>query len=190
MIDEQRLALIHRVMISEPDYPKEYAILVTNRRLIFIRLDKVRSTFALRGEMRWGSEIASPVVAKTLKDFEGKDIESLASFPGNFSISNDSVTELFLVEGTHKYHVNLVELKYRTDSDGEKTITFYLVPLGTYVKPLRAKQSRDEILKDYALNSFKVLEGVLPGCFKLKSFKVEGSNCQQKTIRNDSVEES
>ncbi len=57
MNDEERLALIHRVMISEPDYPKEYAILVTNKRLVFIRLKKVRSTFALRGEIRWGSEI-------------------------------------------------------------------------------------------------------------------------------------
>jgi hypothetical protein len=37
MIDgEKRFALIHRVMIPESDYPKEYAILVTDKRPPFI----------------------------------------------------------------------------------------------------------------------------------------------------------
>ena len=33
-VPEKRLALVHRVLISDADYPKEYAVLVTDRRSI------------------------------------------------------------------------------------------------------------------------------------------------------------
>jgi len=49
---ERKLALVHRVIMPDKDYPKEYAILVTDRRSIFIHHNKTRSSFVLRGEMR------------------------------------------------------------------------------------------------------------------------------------------
>ncbi len=53
MIPERRLALIHRVIVPDPGYPKEYAILVTDSRSVFIRQKKTRSSFVVRGEMRF-----------------------------------------------------------------------------------------------------------------------------------------
>src|SRR5215469_13896778 len=71
---EERLALIHRVIIPDKDYPKEYAILVTNSRLIFVRLEKSRRTFVLRYEMKIGTALVTDVVPKTLEDFEGTSL--------------------------------------------------------------------------------------------------------------------
>jgi hypothetical protein len=48
---ERKLALVHRFIVPDEGYPKEYAILVTDRRSIFIRQEKTRSSFVLRGEM-------------------------------------------------------------------------------------------------------------------------------------------
>jgi hypothetical protein len=54
---ERRLALIHRLIMPDVKCPREYAILVTDRRSIFIRLERTRSSFVLRGEMRYGTEM-------------------------------------------------------------------------------------------------------------------------------------
>lgn len=47
-VPEKKLALVHRVIVPDKDYPKEYAILVTDQGSIFIRLEKTRSSFVLR----------------------------------------------------------------------------------------------------------------------------------------------
>ena len=65
---ERRLALIHRVIVPNKEYPKECAILVTDRRSIFIRQKKTRSSFVLRGEMRYGTALVTDVIPKTLED--------------------------------------------------------------------------------------------------------------------------
>jgi len=37
LVPERRLGLIHRVTVPDKEYPKEYAILVTDNRSILIR---------------------------------------------------------------------------------------------------------------------------------------------------------
>ncbi len=54
-VPERRLALVHRVIVPDKEYPKEYAILVTDRRSVFIRQRKTRRSFVLRYEMRIGT---------------------------------------------------------------------------------------------------------------------------------------
>ena len=56
-IPEGRLALIHRVMVPDKEYPKEYAVLLTDRRSIFIRQEKTRGSFWLRREMSYGTAL-------------------------------------------------------------------------------------------------------------------------------------
>ena len=56
-VTEKRLALIHRVIIPDEEYPKEYAILVTDHRSIFIRQKKSRSNFWLRREISYGTAL-------------------------------------------------------------------------------------------------------------------------------------
>jgi hypothetical protein len=90
-LPERRIALVHRVLVPDVEYPKEYAILVTDRRSIFIRQPKTRSDFWLRGEMRWGTALVTDVSPKTLKDYEKISSEELAKEPSNFVIPHESV---------------------------------------------------------------------------------------------------
>src|SRR5213592_4005050 len=98
-VPERRLALVHRVIVPNKEYPKEYAILVTDRRSIFIRQKKTRSSFVLRGEMRYGTAMVTDVQPKTLEDYEQTSLESLAADASNIAILHDAVISLFMTKG-------------------------------------------------------------------------------------------
>jgi hypothetical protein len=177
---ERRLALIHRVIVPDKDYPKEYAVLVTDRRSIFIRQKKTRSSFVLRGEMRYGTALVTDVQPKTLEDYEGTDLESLAADSSNIAIPHDSVTSLVMSEGEpkfrlqdlwvwltmkrqgHEFRVCDFEMSYADSANQEARIRFYAVPLGVYFKPRRQTQTRKTILRDYALDVLETFRKVLP----------------------------
>ena len=177
---ESRLALIHRVIVPDSDYPKEYAVLVTDRRSIFIHQKKTRSGFVLRGEMRYGTALVTDVQPKTLEDYEGTKIESLVSDASNLVIPHDSVTSIVMTEGEpkfrlqdlwvwltmrrqeHEFHVYDFEMSYVDGGSQERRIRFYAVPLGVYFKPRRQTETRKTILHDYALDVLQTFRKVFP----------------------------
>jgi hypothetical protein len=179
-VPERRLALIHRVIVPDTGYPKEYAILVTDRRSIFIRQKKTRSSFVLRGEMRYGTALVTDVLPKTLEDYEGTNLESLVADASNIAIPHDTVTSLVMTEGEpkfrlqdlwvwltikrqgHKFHVYDFGLNYVDSANQETRIRFYAVPLGVYFKPRRQTQTREAILRDYAMDALQIFRKVLP----------------------------
>ncbi len=183
---EQRLALIHRVIVpAEEDYPKEYAILVTGQRSIFIRQPKTRSSFVLRREMAYGTALTTDVTPKTLEDYETISLEALAADASNLAIAHSEVISLemkkekskpqkynFIVRLTmnmqkEEFQVYNFEMKYRNGSVRERILKFYMVPLGAYFKPKRQTQNRDTILREYANDALEIFRMVLPG--KIKS---------------------
>ena len=93
---EKRLALVHRVIVPDKDCPKEYAILVTDRRSIFIRLKKTRSAFVLRREMRIGTALVTDVIPKTLEDYEQTGLQTLESDDQNLTVPLEAVTSLVM----------------------------------------------------------------------------------------------
>src|SRR5690348_3757427 len=157
---EGRLALIHRVIVPDAECPKEYAILVTDRRSIFIRQKKTRSSFVLRGEMRYGTALVTDVQPKTLEDYEGNSVESLAADASNVTVPHTSVTSLVMTEGEpkfrlqdlwvwltmkrqgHEFRVYDLEMSYEASANQETRIRFYAVPLGVYFKPRRQTETR------------------------------------------------
>ncbi len=177
--EEKRVALIHRVMIPDEDFPKEYAILVTNRQSIFIHQKKTRSAFVLRGEMRYGTALVTDVVPKTLDDYEKTDLESLASERENLTIPHSSVVSLVLKSEVPKFRLRDLfvwltmrrqgeifqvyhfEMTYGKSRDELSQIQFYLVPLGAYFKPRRQTQTRETILREYAEENRRVYQQVL-----------------------------
>jgi len=179
-VPESRLALIHRVIVPDTDYPKEYAVLVTNRRSVFIRQKKTRSSFVLRGEVRYGTALVTDVQPKTLEDYEGSDLESLAADASNISIPHVSVTSLVMSEGDpkfrlpdlfvwltmrrqgHKFHVYDFEMSFLDSANQGARFRFYAVPLGVYFKPRRQSQTREAILRDYAMDVLRIFRSVLP----------------------------
>jgi hypothetical protein len=173
------VALVHRVIVPDKDYPKEYAILVTDRRSIFIRQAKTRSSFVLRGEMRYGTAMVTDVQPKTLEDYEQTNLESLAADASNIAVAHSAVTSLVMSKGEpefrlrdffiwltmrrqgHKFHVYDFEMNYRDGTNQETKIRFYMVPLGVYFKPRRQTQTREAILRDYAMDALQIFREVL-----------------------------
>ena len=177
---ERKVALVHRVIVPDKDYPKEYAILVTDRRSIFILQRKTRSSFVLRGEMRYGTALVTDVEPKTLEDYENASLESLAVEASNITVPHDAVISLVMTKGEpkfrlrdffvwltmrrqgHKFHVYDFEMNYRDDANLETGIRFYMVALGLYFKPRRQTQTRETILREYAMDALQTFQKVLP----------------------------
>lgn len=176
---ERKLALLHRVIVPDKDYPKEYATLVTDRRSIFIRQKKTRSSFVLRGEMRYGTALVTDVQPKTLEDYEKTSLKSLATDASNIAIPHDTVISLVMTKGEpkfrlrdffvwltmrrqgHKFHVYDFEMNYRDNTNLETGIRFFMVPLGAYFKPRRQTQTRETILREYAMDALQIFQKVL-----------------------------
>ena len=177
---ERKVALVHRVIVPDKDYPKEYALLVTDRRSIFIRQEKTRSSFVLRGEMRYGTAMVTDVQPKTLEDYEHTSLVSLAADASNIAVPHDAVVSLVMTKGEpnfrlrdlfiwltmrrqgHKFHVYDFEMNYRDNANLETRIRFYMVPLGVYFKPRRQTQTRETILREYAMDALQIFQKVLP----------------------------
>jgi hypothetical protein len=102
---ERKLALVHRVIVPDKEYPKEYAILVTDRRSIFIRQKKSRSSFVLRGETRYGTALVTHVQPKTLEDYEKTSLESLAADASNIAVPHDAVISLVMTKGKPNFRL-------------------------------------------------------------------------------------
>ena len=177
---ERKVALVHRVIVPDKDYPKEYAILVTDRRSIFILQRKTRSSFVLRGEMRYGTALVTDVEPKTLEDYEQTSLESLAADTLNIAIPHDAVISLFMTKGEpkfrlrdffvwltmrrqgHKFNVYDFEMNYRDSGNQDTKLRFRMVPLGVYFKARRETQTRETILREYAMDALQVFQKVLP----------------------------
>src|SRR5204862_7181643 len=104
-VPERKVALVHRVIVPDKDYPKEYAILVTDRRSIFIRQKKTRSSFVLRGEMRYGTALVTDVQPKTREDYEKTSLKSLATDASNIATPHATVISLIMTKGEPKFRL-------------------------------------------------------------------------------------
>ncbi len=180
MVPERRLALIHRVIVPETEYPKEYAILVTDRQSIFIRQKKTRNSFVLRGVMRYGTALVTDVIPKTLEDYEQTSLESLTADSANLTVLHEEVISLVMRKEEPKFRardffiwltmrrqgevfqVHDLEMNYRPSPNHESGIRFYMAPLGGYFKPRRQTQSRETILREYAMDALEIFQKVLP----------------------------
>ena len=180
MMSERRLALIHRVIVPDMEYPKEYAILITDHRTIFIRQKKTRRSFVLRYEMRIGSALVTDVIPKTLEDYEQTSLESLKSDNANLTVLHEAVILLAMRAEEHKqrkrdfllwltmkrqgeiFQVYNFEMNYLQSPNCKTEIKFYMVPLGAYFKPRRQTKSRETILREYALEALEIFHKVLP----------------------------
>ena len=179
-VPERRLALIHRVIVPDQEHPKEYAILVTDRRSIFIRQKNTRGNFWLRREISYGTALITDLIPKTLEDYQQTSVESLTADSTNIMVHHEAVISLamkkeeqqprkydFFVRLTmrmqrEEFQVYDFEMNYRESPNSETMIKFYMVPLGAYFKPRRQTQTRETILREYATDALEIFQKVLP----------------------------
>ncbi len=176
VVPERRLALIHRVIVPDEEYPKEYSILVTDQRSIFIRQEKTRSSFVLRQEMRIGTALVTDVIPKTLEDCEETSLQTLTADSRNLTVPHDAVTSLVMKADKFEYRkrdffVRIVMKRqkeifqvynFEMSPDLKLSIKFYAVPSGVYFKHRRQTQTRETILREYAADTLKIFREVLP----------------------------
>src|SRR5207245_10147589 len=136
---ERKVALVHRVIVPDKDYPKEYAILLTDRRSIFILQRKTRSSFVLRGEMRYGTALVTDVQPKTLEDYENASLESLAVEASNIAVPHDAVISLLMTKGEPNFRLQDLFIWITMRRQGHK---FHLYDFETDAKD-RANQEHN-----------------------------------------------
>src|SRR5690242_3201867 len=102
---EKRLALVHRVLVPDKEYPREYAILVTDKRSIFILQPKTRRTFILRGEMKYGTALVTDVALKSLADYEQTSLETLTTDSQNIAVPHQSITSFAMKADRPKFRL-------------------------------------------------------------------------------------
>src|SRR6266480_1029 len=175
VVPERRLALIHRVIIPDEEYPKEYSILVTDQRSIFIRQEKTRSSFVLRQEMRIGTALVTDVIPKALEDYEETSLQTLTA-DSRMTVPHDAVTSLVMKADKFEYRkrdffVRIVMKRqkeifqvynFEMSPDLKPSIKFYAVPSGVYFKHRRQTQTRETILREYAADALQIFRDVLP----------------------------
>ena len=179
-VPERRLALIHRVIVPDQEHPKEYAILVTDRRSIFIRQKKTRGNFWLRREISYGTALITDLIPKTLEDYQQTSVESLTADSTNTMVHHEAVISLAMKKEEQKprkydffvrltmrmqreeFQVYDFEMNYRESPNSETMIEFYMVSLGAYFKPRRQTQTRETILREYATDALEIFQKVLP----------------------------
>src|SRR5207245_6058745 len=167
VMQERRLALIHRVIVPDEEYPKEYAILVTDRRSIFIRQKKTRGNFWRRREMSYGTALITDVVPKTLEDYEQTSMESLTADSANLTVPHDALISLAMKKEEQKpraydffvrltmrmqreeFQVYDFEMNYRQSPNLEGKIKFYMVPSDEYFKSRSQTKISKPILREY-----------------------------------------
>jgi len=177
---EKRMAMIHRVIVPDEGCPKEYVVLVTDRRSVFIRLERTRRSFVLRGETRFGTALVTDVIPKSLEDYEQVSLESLTADTTNFVVPHEAVVSLSMDREEPRFRardlfvwltmrrqgesfqVYNFEMNYQLGPDRETSVKFYAVPLGAYFKPRRQTRSRGTILREYAMDAFEIFQRVIP----------------------------
>jgi hypothetical protein len=120
------------------------------------------------------------VQPKTLGDYENTSLESLAADASNIAVPHDAVVSLVMTKGEpkfrlqhlfvwltmrrqgQKFHVYDFEMNYRDSGNQDRGIGFYMVPLGAYFKPRRQTQTRETILREYAVDALQIFQKVLP----------------------------
>src|SRR6266705_2203830 len=161
VVPERRLALIHRVVVPDEEYPKEYSILVTDQRSIFIRQEKTRSSFVLRQEMRIGTAHVTDVIPKALEDYEETSLQTLKADKFEYR-KRDFFVRIVMKRQKEIFQVYNFEMNYWQSPDRKVAIRFYAVPLGMYFKPRRQPQTRETILREYAADTLQIFREVLP----------------------------
>ena len=132
-------------------------------------------------EMRIGTALVTDVIPKTLEDYGQTSLQTLESDGQNLTVPHQAVTSLAMKadELVHRkrdffiwmvmkrqkeiFQVYNFEMNYRENMEHEKTIKFYAVPLGAYFKPRRQTQTREKILRDYAMDTLEIFRRALPG---------------------------
>lgn len=158
---ERKVGLIPRLLVQGKWGPKEYAILVTDKRSILV-LEKESKT-GLGGAIGGaaGALIASAADKSRSFDYNLMEPQALAVDPKNLSIAHERA-QRFEIKKRFIGPVHRLEIRYQSEDGKNKKLKGFLMPPGAHMK--RRKQEgtgRGQIYADYAQSLKDVYKNAL-----------------------------
>ncbi len=158
---EQKVAIVPRIVVNGALGPKEYGLLLTDQRMIFVleKSSKAGLGAVLGGAV--GALIAEAATKKQEFVYADSDPETLAKLDKNIAIQNSSVRRIRIKRKLGG--ACSARLEY-TDAQGkDRKIEGLLTPPNDQISARRAGGEKlNDIIKDYATKSQTAFKMVLP----------------------------
>ncbi len=161
MSSETIAGLIPRIILQRPQGPKNYAVLVTDRRSIFIReVTRKSRSGAVSGESV-GRLVSSADASREFFDYEQSDPDLLATDPKNFVILHEWL-ERIVVKKNMIGSLYRFNIEYLTEDGKGKRVKGSLVPPSEPSSQEQDKMARKLAFHDYARKVQEVYRNALP----------------------------
>lgn len=157
---ERKIAVIPHVVVAGALGPKEYGVLLTDERSIFVleNASKAGLGAVLGGAV--GAAVAGGLATRKYVDYEHDDPERLASDPDNIAVPHGAIQSLQL-KRTLASHV--LRLEYVRPDGKSKKIAAQIVPTQDLIRQGKATGIRPkEVSADYARRVQEAFRQALP----------------------------
>jgi hypothetical protein len=158
---ERKVGLIPKVMISGPLGLKEYGVLVTDRRTIFV-LEK-KSSAAIGGAIGGaiGAIIADAITSsERTYDYENENPDRLGSDERNVVVPHDQISRIRLKKGLSGCSLLM---EYSDSSGKARKVKAMLMPPPELIQRRKSEGVKGKaVVADYAKSAQRVFELALP----------------------------
>jgi len=165
-MEERKIGMAPRLLTQGAMGVKEYALLMTDKRAIFIL--ELSSKAGLGGVLGGaiGAAIASSIESKKTYNYEEVDTELLASMKGSVVIPHDMLEQMQFKSGTFS---NSLSIRYRSSEGKSKKLHMNIIPPDSYLKQKKdAGIKRKDVLRQYLSEVQNLYQRSLPFTSSMK----------------------
>lgn len=156
---ERKIALIPRVIMKGAMGPKEYGVLLTDQRAIFVLENASKA--ALLGVL--GEALLSD---KKVVDYQTENLDALAADEKNVVVPYVGIQKLHMKKGFSSYTMSTMYtllIDYTDQSNKSKSVKAFLQPSQEQMKKKKAEGVDGKgAIEEYAKNAKKALEQAMP----------------------------
>jgi hypothetical protein len=160
-MEERKVGLVPRVQILGALGLKDYGVLLTDRRSIFVL--ETSSHAALGGALggALGAAIAQAATAPRLVDYEGEDPERLASAKGSIEVPHEGIQRLRMKR--HRAGGHTLRFEYVRSDGKRKKLEVMVVPPDAQIRANKARGIKPkETTREYAAHVQAAFQKALP----------------------------
>jgi len=145
-VEERKIAVIPKVIIDGALGPKEYGILLTNKRSLFVLISSNKTTVGYLLGGIGGAIVASSLGSNKDIDYANADVEELRKDEKNISVRHSKLTRLVMKKGLSGY---TLRMEYDIQDKGYK-VSAKVVPPSELVKQRKSEgAAHGEIEAEY-----------------------------------------
>ncbi len=161
MPNETIAGLIPRIILQKPRVPSNYAVLITDRRSIFIREVTRKSGIGVVSGEAVGGLVSPADTSEEILGYEQSDPDLLATDPKNFVILHEWL-ERIVVKKNMIGSLYRFNIEYLTQDGKGKRVEASLVPPSEPSSKEQDKMTRKAAFHDYARKVQEVYRNALP----------------------------